>query len=75
MLMLSFNLEDVAKAFMWNKKKSKRMFLTFLLTVATLAVQSLLKARCSVHTWLATWNHDLVGVGFCAGEGRRAGRD
>lgn len=51
------------------------MFLTFLLTVAALAVQSLLKACCSVHTWLAAWNHDLVGVGFCAGEGRRAGRD
>lgn len=51
------------------------MFLTFVLTVATLAVQSLLKAGCSVHTWLAAWNHDLVGVGFCAGEGSRAGRD
>lgn len=73
--MLSSNSEHGAKAFMWNKKESKRMFLTFVLTVATLAVQSLLKAGCSVHTWLAAWNHDLVGVGFCAGEGSRAGRD
>lgn len=39
------------------------------LTMAAFTAQSFLKACCSVHARLAAWNHDLVGVGFGAGEG------
>lgn len=45
------------------------------LTVAALTAESFLKACCPVHTRLAAWHHDLVGVGFGASEGRRVRRE
>lgn len=42
------------------------------LTVATLTAEAFLEACCPVYTRLAPWRHDLVGVGFGAGEGEES---